>query len=177
MYPEKVKNAFLNQDENENILIIHLYFRNMRADYHKKALSNKLFKKSSVIDSFFSKLMFDILSQNDPSTDFLVNSKNLNFQKIIEISEKDSNELADADVLIFLKVSKTVHKEFLEKRNRSNEINENIYDAQKVFLQSSIRYTRLKNKLLIIIEQQNNLDLIVNQVINELIKRDMIVKS
>lgn len=148
----------------------------MRADYHKMAFNNKLSKKSSVIDSFFSKLMWDILSQKDPSIDHLIDSKNLHFQKIVEISEKDSNELADSDVLIFLKVSKNIHKEFLEKRNRSNEINENIYNAQNVFLQSSIRYTKIKNKILIIIEQQNNLDLIVNQVINELIKKDLIVK-
>ena len=171
-----MKNAFLNQNENQNILVVHLYFRNMRADYHKMAFNNKLSKKSSVIDSFFSKLMWDILSQKDPSIDHLIDSKNLHFQKIVEISEKDSNELADSDVLIFLKVSKNIHKEFLEKRNRSNEINENIYNAQNVFLQSSIRYTKIKNKILIIIEQQNNLDLIVNQVINELIKKDLIVK-
>lgn len=175
LYPESVKNAFLNPDENENILVIHFYFRDMRADYHKKAFENKLVKKSSVIDSYFSKLMLDILAHKDPATDFLVNSKNLHFDKVIKISEKDSKELADADVLIFLRVSKSVHKKFLEKRNRSSEINEDIYNAQKVFLQSSIRYTKINNKLLIIVDQQDDLDLIVNQIIRELIKKDIIL--
>ena len=117
------------------------------------------------------------MERNNPTTDWFINSKSQHFHKIIEISKKDSANLSDADVLIFLQVNKNVHKEFLVKRNRSSEVSENIYDSQQIFLESSIDYTKNKKKKIILIEQENNLSNIVQLVIDQLIKQDIIVQN
>ncbi|CAF0788640.1 unnamed protein product [Brachionus calyciflorus] len=176
LYPEKVRKALAEPDEHENILDIHFYFRNMRAEYHHLAQINKIKNHSTILDSFFSKLMLDILEKKDSATDWFINSKSQHFYKILDISKKDSANLTDADILIFLSVNKTVHGEFLKKRNRPSEVNENIYECQKVFKDCSLKYCEKNEKKFILIEQKNNLEQIVNLVIKELLEEEIICK-
>jgi shikimate kinase len=171
-YPEDIKRKLKNSEKDENILDIHYYFRNMRANYHQLAYENKKKGMSSIMDSFFSKLMNDIIQQ--PNTDWFINSKNKNFYKIKEVSEYDSKHLQDADVIIFLNVSKDLHKKFLEKRHRSAEVSEHIHLAQEAFLQATRNYVKEHKKKLIVVEQEFNINKKVKQIVELLKKEDVL---
>jgi thymidylate kinase len=172
LYPDDIKLKFKNVDKDENIVDIHYYFRNMRAEYHKQAETNKKNKKGSILDSFYSKVMLDIIKQ--PNTDWFINSKNRHFNKIKSVSEFDSNNLSDADIVIFLNVTKDMHKTFLKNRNRECEVDERIISAQSSFYNATVNYAKRKNKKLIVVQQENNVDKVVNNII-EILKTEKVI--
>ena len=172
LYPNDIKLKFNDVDKDQNIVDIHYYFRNMRAEYHKQAEANKKNKLSSILDSFYSKVMLDIIKQ--PNTDWFINSKNRHFNKIKNISELDSSNLFDADIVIFLNVTKDLHKTFLKSRNRECEVDERIISAQSSFYNATVNYAEMKNKKLIVVQQEYNVDKIVNNII-EILKKEKII--
>lgn len=171
-YPNDIKMKLRNSEKDENILDIHFYFRNMRAEFHRLAYLNKENKESSIIDSFFSKLMMDIICQ--PNTDYFINSQNKNFSRIMEISEKDSKQLADADIVIFLNVTKDVHNQFLKTRQRESEVDDRIFMAQNAFYNAAVNYSNQNNKLFFNVQQECNLNKIIDFIIEKLLIEDLI---
>ena len=68
-----------NPDQDNNVLDIHKYFRDMRSQYHYQADLNKQNGISTIMDSFFSKLMLDII--DTPGTEWFINKNDGAFSK------------------------------------------------------------------------------------------------
>jgi deoxyadenosine/deoxycytidine kinase len=175
-YPMDIKQKMKNPDQDNNVLDIHKYFRNMRSQYHYQADLNKQNGISTIMDSFFSKLMIDIIDK--PGTEWFINKNDKNFNIIEEISDHDSKYLSDADVLVFLNVSQDLHSLFLNKRNRESEVDKRIFKTQKVFFNAARNYAIKNGKKFICIRQElDNIDKVIDSLIIELLKENIIVNN
>lgn len=174
-YPDDIKLKMKNPNEDNNVLDIHYYFRNMRCEYHKQAELNKQKGVSTILDSFFSKLMKDIISK--PASDWFINSTDKNFSKIKEISDYDSKHLYGADIVIFLYVTQELHNSFLKKRNRESEVDTRIFETQEVFLQASKNYAKRNGKTFILVHQINDVDKVIESIISRLSKKNLIANN
>ena len=145
----------------------------MRCEYHEMAEQNKKHGVSTIMDSYFSKLMIDIL--NKPGTEWFINAKDKNFNAIKAISEYDSHNLPHSDVLIFLHVSEDLHKFFLNIRSRESEVDHRIFKTQQVFFNAAKKYAHKHSKQFLFIRQEiNNVNKVVDNIIDQLLKRNLI---
>ena len=172
-YPSDIKLKMKEPALNDNVLDIHKYFRNMRCEYHQLAKLNKQNGVSTIMDSFFSKVMIDII--NKPNIDWFINSKDKNFNAIKEMSEADSKNLPDADIIIFLNVSQEMHCLFLNKRKRESEVDSRIFQTQSAFFKAAKNYANKNNKKFYVIQQEmNSIDKIIDNIIAQLLNENLI---
>jgi thymidylate kinase len=166
-YPDDVKECFSNRDKKGAALRLYEYFRSIRINHLKSAIVNKEQGKSVILDSFFDKLFYDMLDRN--GVNWIIDPNHVDFPQIKQIAYIDKNKLPDVDVVIFLNISKNLHKTFHESRNHTVcDLDGKIFTAQEAFLDVTRKYTEANNKILIVVDQEKDIHKVIRKILIEL---------
>jgi thymidylate kinase len=172
-YPEDIKKKFLRIKETGAALEVYKHFRDIRVKNLLSAEKTKNEGKSSVIDCFYDKIMIDILGKSE--TDYFVDSKGDDFEKILKIAKEDSLSLPRVDFLFFLRLNdKELHDHFLKERGRKLDVSSEIYQAQEVFLRASKDCSQRNQTIFVVINQSRSIETIIQQIIFFLEKEKII---
>lgn len=171
-YPNEIKKGFLNRDKEGVALNLYKYFRDIRVKNLKLAIYNKQQGRSSILDSVYDKLFYDLLGRN--GVDKLVNPNHADFAKIESIAYEDKNSLPDMDIIVFLKVSRDLYGIMQQARGRKFDVEKSIFEAQESFLAVTSKYAQEKGKILIVLDQQNDVKIVVRKLLRKLKKLKVI---
>ena len=114
---------------------------------------------------------------DEPRTEWFLDPKNKHFHVIREVSERDARSLEDADVVVFLKVSRHLHNLFLSKRNRVTEVDTRIFEAQDAFLNATRMYANANNKRLLVVEQDAEIEKNFDKILKLLVSEGYVLQS
>ncbi|BDD05212.1 hypothetical protein AUTU_26950 [Aureibacter tunicatorum] len=93
-----------------------MWFRSVRVPYYYEADQIRKSGDLSIIDSCYDKLFY--LYHKDEGLKWLYTEEDDYYDEIVSIARKDYSLLPDFDIIIFLKNSESVWREFIKQRNR-----------------------------------------------------------
>lgn len=175
-FPSDIPPISVSKNKYGNFITFN-NFRKLRIPYLIAMANSKMGNNSSsIIDSYYDKLAYDILIQGGMK--FITEPECNEYQNIMAVAEVDRKTLPNVDVLVFLTVSLSILKAFRNKRNRDYEPQISIFLEQDLFREVAKNWARAEGKHFIDIEQQNsNPKETIDSIMAELKNRGIISDS
>ena len=167
-YPLELKAWLLQLNRAGNVFAVYSYFRNIRMQHMIAATANKHhLGRSAIIDCYFDKLMADAFDDDKrEALSLFINRQHVDFPLVQKLAYQDRDEFPDADVIIFLRLSREMQQTFVSKRHRDFECDYSRMDEmQMLFLKASRKFAEKHGKKLIIIEQEDKICKVVGKIL------------
>lgn len=142
---KEIPQQFLNKDFCDEFTLI-LGFRSVRVPQLYEAYKLRNLGEMVFLDSYFNKIMSLYIKNKNFS--WLISKKNPYFRILVDILDKDTQLLPNADVIVYFDISYNTWIKFLQLRGR-------VGDKNKEFLESYSNHIDIKNAVYKIAKKYN----------------------